>query len=240
MAAWFIQASGDVLPTGKACTRCAEGLGVFGPTCVVMAGGDMHKKTLNTCANCWYNRMGFCCSVRVGVRKRQSTNQRSTVAHYHGQKQQPAIVAPPSQGSMVHPAYASSSNTASSWEPFPGAAAATPAHAPTGGHNLVFPTTAHGLLTSMGHPPPIHVVTAAAKSLPPPPPPQLKLSSSPPTTVLTNSLDGKVGSWEKRYENMNTTELVEMQRVLVERLEDTTMRMVAMQKVLAARQAGGR
>ncbi|KAK0742731.1 hypothetical protein B0T18DRAFT_489666 [Schizothecium vesticola] len=226
----------DVLPVGKACTRCAEGLGLFGPTCIVMAGGHMHKKTLNTCANCWYNRMGFCCSVSVGVRKRQSTNQRSTAAHHNGKTQLPVVVAPPSQGSMVHPAYASSSNTASSWEPFPRVAAATPAHAPTGGDNLDFPTTAFGLLNSMGHPPPIPVATAALKSLPPPHQPQVKPSSTPPTTVLlANSLDGKVGSWEKRYENMTMGELVEMQRVLVERLEDTTMRMVAMQKVLAAR-----
>ena len=242
MAAWFMQASGDVLPAGNACTRCAEGLGVFGPICVVMAGGNMHKKTLNTCANCWYNRMGFCCSVRVGVRKRQSTNQRSAAVQHGGKKPSPAMVAPPFQGSMVHPAYTSSSNTAASSEPFPGAAAAaTPARAPTGGHNLDFPTTAHGLLTSMGHPPPIPVATAGPMSLPLPTQPQVKPSSSPPMTVLlANSLDGKVGSWEKRYENMTTGELVEMQRVLVERLEDTTMRMVAMQKVLAVRQAGSR
>lgn len=260
LAAWFIQATGVVLPRGKACTRCAEGHGVFGPTCVVMLDGEMGSRTLNTCANCCYNRMGFCCSVRVGERKRQLTNPRPdlVVRHWSGKKKAPAALAPPAaQGSIVHPAYVSSSNTASSWEPFPGAAAAaaaTPARestpvyepvpdlGPTHDHNPEFPTTAFDLLTSVGHPPPIPVATAPPKSLPPPPPPsQVKLSSSPPTTVLlANSLDRKVESWEKRYENMCTTELVEMQRVLMERLEDTTMRMVAMQKVLAGRLAGSR
>lgn len=265
MAAWFIQATGVVLPRGKACTRCSDGQGVFGPTCVVMTDVEMGSRTLNTCANCWYNRMGFCCSVRVGERKRQSTNPRPdlVVRHWSGKNKAPAVVAPPPvQGSMVHPAYASSSNKASSWEPFPGAAAAatpareptpvyeptpayepTPNHEPTGDHNPEFPTTAFDLLTSIGHPPPVPVATAPPKSLrpPPPPPPQVKPSSSPPMTVLlANSLDGKVESWEKRYGNMGTQELVEMQRVLVERLEDTTMRMVAMQKVLAGRLAGSR
>lgn len=265
MAAWLIQATGAVLPRRRACTQCAEGHGVFGPTCVVMPDGEMGSRTLNTCANCWYNRMGFCCSVRVGDRKRQSTNPRPdlVVRHWSGKKKAPAVVAPPpAQASMVHPAYASSSKAASSWEPFPGtAAAATPAREPTpvnepapayepilnqatDDHNPEFPTTAFDLLTSIGHPPPIPVAPVAPKSLPlppRPPSPQVKPSSSPPTTVLlTNSLDGKVESWEKRYGNMGTQELVEMQRVLVERLEDTTMRTVAMQKVLAGRLAGSR
>lgn len=80
------------------------------------------------------------------------------------------VAPPPAKASMVHPAYASSSKAASSWEPFPGAAAAAtraceptpvnepaPAYEPTlnqatDDHNPEFPTTAFDLLTSIGHP----------------------------------------------------------------------------------------
>ncbi|KAK1828010.1 hypothetical protein QBC39DRAFT_436712 [Podospora conica] len=251
MAAWFIQAAGDLLPAERSCTRCAEGMGVFGRACVVLSDDD---KTAGTCANCWYNRMGFCCSVRVGNDASVDWRKRARgPGHMQGGQ----------QGGVVHPAYAEAAAgkvkaasakapAATGVEPFPGAGGSPALEADgffadaAGGGDEALPTTADDLLTSLGHPPSLSVVAAPPRALPPPrqpqPQPQVKHSSSPPTTgvVLANSLDGKVGSWEKRYGNMGTAELEEMQRVLVERLEDTTMRMVAMQKVLAGRQAGKR
>ena len=138
-------------------------------------------------------------------------------------------------------------------ESFPGPAA----HSNGNATPNPFPTTAIDLLTSMGRPPTIPLAAAPPGfpiAAPNPVPGRSEnlnsyqdtkpLMGNSRTTIAASaaakpapdSLDGKVGSWEKRYGKMDTQELMEMQRVLVEILEDTTTRMVAMQKVLAGRQ----
>ena len=69
IAAWLMQATGELLPLNQSCSRCQKGAGIFGRQCVVMPDADMKERTLNTCANCWYNRNGVCSTVRWGNSK---------------------------------------------------------------------------------------------------------------------------------------------------------------------------
>ncbi|KAK4151576.1 hypothetical protein C8A00DRAFT_45241 [Chaetomidium leptoderma] len=64
MVSFLMQAVGDVLPADKACSKCTKMNGVYRGACVVVRDPRVLNVTCGACANCWYGRTGYNCSLR--------------------------------------------------------------------------------------------------------------------------------------------------------------------------------
>ncbi|KAK3361539.1 hypothetical protein B0T24DRAFT_671220 [Lasiosphaeria ovina] len=208
---YFMQATGELLSGEQACGRCQRGSGRYAG-CVVVNIPSTLILPRGACANCLYNRHGSICTLR-------------TAGEIHEENRLPNLK-PPVVNDVTRTAdqtvYAAPKET-----PIP--TRQIPANHITsdvirhqaGGYNAQQPQKDPQLPQS---------VTGI---LPPPvPPPRLAASASPPPE---NALDTKVRSWESRYRKMSTASLVATQEHLMEWQEDTSTRLVAINRVFMAR-----
>ncbi|KAK0640694.1 hypothetical protein B0T16DRAFT_393110 [Cercophora newfieldiana] len=71
------------------------------------------------------------------------------------------------------------------------------------------------------------------------PPPQAAKPAPAPTVALPNSsIDARVKEWEEKYSKLGIQALLDSQRHLLELQDDLTMRLLAMNRVLASRNGG--
>lgn len=209
-SAYFLQATGHLLPDEQACARCRGVIikkryvgGTF-VGCVAFADPEDAKLTGGACANCWYGRQGSLCSFRNPAGKRK---ERLGAARYN-----PFLISPPpppppegqpmehgqqlENTGQVHPAFLASVSSASpAYTPFPD----------------YYPNMEAQIVQQNNGEPP---------SLPRP-------DSSPSVN--------KVTAWETRYRKMSTDKLRATHRNLVEWQEDLNTRLLAMNKVLLDR-----
>ncbi|KAK4222046.1 hypothetical protein QBC38DRAFT_428078 [Podospora fimiseda] len=108
LAAFFMQAIGDVVPKDKACERCNRSNGAFTGACVVVRTSAALNVTGGACANCWYNRQGSMCTLRHPDRV-DRVDRRPTSTTPIPIPQVPPPPPPPLPASAtapIHPSYA--------------------------------------------------------------------------------------------------------------------------------------
>ena len=64
LASYLMQATGRVVSPDRTCERCRKRNGVYDGACVVAGDPEIVAHTNNACANCWYGRNGFKCTLR--------------------------------------------------------------------------------------------------------------------------------------------------------------------------------
>ncbi|EAA30952.2 hypothetical protein NCU09790 [Neurospora crassa OR74A] len=212
-SAYFLQATGHLLPDEQACARC-RGVKIkkryVGGTfvgCVAFADSEDAKLTGGACANCWYGRQGSLCSFRNPADKRK---ERLGAARYN-----PLLISPPpppppppppkgqpmehgqqlENTGQVHPAFLASVSSAS------------PAYTPF----LDYPHMEAQIVQQNNGEPPILPRPDGSSSV------------------------NKVTAWETRYRRMSTDKLRATHGNLVEWQEDLNTRLLAMNKVLLDR-----
>ncbi|KAK4135129.1 hypothetical protein BT67DRAFT_441561 [Trichocladium antarcticum] len=127
VGAFLIQAIGDVVPDSQRCGKCVRGTAVFS-ACVVLGDPELVPLTGGACANCWYNRRGYRCSLRVAPVPSQASVRAPKPPRRAARP--PALNVPASSTpAPVHPSYAAALAAAAA------AAAAAPKPAPASASN---------------------------------------------------------------------------------------------------------
>lgn len=104
VGAFLMQAVGDVVPDSQRCSKCVRGTGVFS-ACVVLGDPELIAITGGACANCWHNRRGYRCSLRVALGPSQ-TSFRPPKPPRRAARPPALNVLASSTPAPVHPSYA--------------------------------------------------------------------------------------------------------------------------------------
>ncbi|KAK4168153.1 hypothetical protein QBC43DRAFT_309771 [Cladorrhinum sp. PSN259] len=240
LAAYLMQALGDVVPREQACERCIRNNGAFDGTCVVARIQSALMVTEGACANCWYNRQGSICTLRHPDRRANLAPPTATSTTPIPIPQIPAPVAPPPPSpplvALLHPSYAAAlaaiHNKASSPSPAFTSRAAPPPPAPPAPPAQ---STQPSPLPSIRPPKPATPVPIPAQS------------TSKGRTTITDLLgdatharqqaeplaeESKTALWEAKYRAMSRPEVIETYQQLLDMQEDLTVRMRAMNRVV--------
>ncbi|KAK5658027.1 hypothetical protein OQA88_2582 [Cercophora sp. LCS_1] len=221
---YMMQAVGTVQPPGQACDKCKKGAGIYpGGVCIVVRDEAMLTHTSGACANCWYSRAGSQCTLS-GMYKNRLKQEQNEAAGYLPPEVAPVRVPvpPPARETPVPVPLLP-------YQPPAGAPAYTSLSAPR-----VHPQYGADLPLAQVHPAfraqvQAHVQPAAPAALLPDP--ALALAGS----VEGDSLDDKVRGRVSEYEKMGVKDLLATQRTLLAWQGDLTTKLMAMNKVLAAK-----
>ncbi|KAK3987099.1 hypothetical protein QBC44DRAFT_383455 [Cladorrhinum sp. PSN332] len=209
LAAYFMQAVGDIAPRDKACDRCTRNNGAFDGTCIVVRTSSALQVTDGACANCWYNRQGSLCTLRHPERRSNPVAYRgpttSTTPIPIPQVPPPAAAAPPPPAPL-HPSYA---------------AALAANQNKTSSPSPVFTSQTAPM------PGPSHRRTEMADLLQ-----NATRAREQAQSVVEES---KTAVWEAKYRAMTRPEVVVTYQQLLDMQEDLTIRMRAMNRVVLGR-----